>query len=58
MITITEVITVTRDEPMAKMYDEVYTKENGWSKEECTVSVTYRRIQWLGGIKIKEKEDE
>ena len=54
MITITEVITVTRDDPMAKMYDGVCTEENGWTKKECTASVTYRRIQWLGGIKEKE----
>ena len=54
MITKKEIITITRDDPMAKVFAEVLTKENGWTKEECTVSVTYTHFQWMG----KELENE
>lgn len=48
MITKKEIFTITRDDPLAEKCDEVFTKENGWTKEECTVSVTYTRIQCSG----------
>ena len=54
MITIKEIITITRDDPRAKVFAEVLTEENGWTKEECTVSVTYTHIRWMG----KEGENE
>ena len=53
MITKKEIITITRDDPAAKLYDGFCTKQNGWTKEECTVSVTYTRIQWFDGMKEK-----
>ena len=45
MITKKEIITISRDDRMFKLYDGFFTKENGWTKEECTVSVTYTRIE-------------
>ena len=54
MITKKEIITITRDDPRAKVFAEVLTEENGWTKEECTVSVTYTHIQWMG----KEEESD
>lgn len=56
MITKKEIITITHDDPRAKLYDGFCPKENGWTKEECTVSVTYTRIQRLsvGEPKVKE----
>lgn len=48
MITEKTIITVTRDDPMAKIFEEQCTKENGWTKEECTVSVSYTHFKYLG----------
>ena len=45
------IITVTRDDPdMVKIFEEECTKENGWTKEECTVSVTYTRIAYFNSV--------
>lgn len=56
--TITEktIITVTRDDPMAKIFEEQCTKENGWTKEECTVSVTYTRIEYFNSVARMDKK--
>jgi hypothetical protein len=55
MITKKEIITITRDDPLAEKCDEVFTKENGWTKEESTVSVTYTCEQWFAGVMVKEE---
>lgn len=57
MITKKEIITITRDDPLAERCDEVFTKENGWTKEECTISVTYTRTQWFSGVRVAERKD-
>lgn len=50
MITKKEIITISRDDRMFKLYDGFFTKENGWTKEECTVSVTYTRIEYFNSV--------
>ena len=56
MITKKEIITVSRDDPRAEMYDTFCAKENGWTKEECTVSVTYTRIEYFNSVARMDKE--
>ena len=57
MITKKEIITISRDDPMAKMYDGFCTKENGWTKKECTVSVTYTRIEYFNSVARMDKDE-
>lgn len=56
MITKKEIITISRDDLMFELYDGFFTKENGWTREECTVSVTYTRIEYFNS-EPKEEPD-
>ena len=58
MITKKEIITISRDDRMFKLYDGFFTKENGWTKEECTVSVTYTRIEYFNSVARMDGNDE
>lgn len=51
MITIREIITVSRDEPMFKEFEKQFAD---WHKEECTVSVTWTRVQYIGAERKEE----
>lgn len=51
MVTLKEIITVTRDDPMFDIYEKQF---EDWQKEECTLSVTWTRNQVIRTVK-KEK---
>ncbi len=57
MITKKEIITISRDDRMFELYDGFFTKENGWTKEECTVSVTYTRIEYFNSVARMDKDE-
>ncbi len=44
MITIKEIITITRDDPMFKDYER---QLSGWKREDCTMSSTWIRVQTI-----------
>lgn len=48
MITKTETITVSRDDPLAKKCEEVLTRENGWTKKDYSNVITFTRESWIG----------
>ena len=45
MITIKEIITVTRGDPMFNAYER---QLSGWKREDCTMSSTWIRVQTIG----------
>ena len=45
MVTKTETFTVSRDDPYFDLYVQECTKERGWRIDECTVSVSFTRIE-------------
>lgn len=47
MITIKEVITVTYDEPLADEYEKKLKAEDGWTRTDDTVAMTFSRTQWF-----------
>ena len=48
MVTMYEKVTVTRDDPAFELYEASFTKENGWTREENSGSVTYSRTKTFG----------
>lgn len=48
MVTMYEKVIVTRDDPAFELYEASFTKENGWTREENTDSVTYSREKYFG----------
>lgn len=48
MITKTETITVSRDDPLAKKCEEALTRENGWIKKDYSNVITFTRESWIG----------
>ena len=48
MITKTETVTVSRDDPLAKKCEEVFTRENGWAKKDYSNVITFTRESWIG----------
>lgn len=55
MITAKTVITVSRDDPRFADYEKAMSDE--WKKEECTVSVTWTRVQTIGYDSAERKEE-
>lgn len=45
MVTMYEKVIVTRDDPTLELYEASFTKENGWTREENSGSVTYSRTK-------------
>lgn len=54
MITIKEIITVTRDDPMFSKYERMMSD---WKREDCTVFSTWTRVQTIGEAE-QEKANE
>lgn len=54
MITIKQIVTVTRDDPLFAEYERLYDQAN-WQKDECTVSTTWsaQTVVWTP----KEEEE-
>ena len=50
MIIIKEQITVSRDDAMFSKYEQMMSTDD-WKKDECTVSVTWTRVQMIGETK-------
>lgn len=48
MITIKEKIIVTQDDAMLSEYRKLLKEEDGWKITENTMTVTFRRVQFLG----------
>ena len=48
MVTIKEQITVSRDDAMFSKYEQMLSTDD-WKKDECTVSVTWTRVQTMIG---------
>lgn len=48
MVTMYEKVTVTRDDPAFELYEASFTKENGWTREENSGTVTYSRAKTFG----------
>ena len=48
MITKTETITVSREDPLAKKCEEVLTQENGWTRKDYSNVITFTRESWIG----------
>ena len=57
MISITSIISVSRDDKNFNNFEDHLTKEDGWSKTEDTLTVTWKRSR-LFKIDIDEKEKE
>lgn len=57
MISITSIISVSRDDKNFNNFEDHLTKEDGWSKTEDTLTVTWKRSR-LFEIDIDEKEKE
>ena len=47
MVTVRQIVTVTRDDPLFSEYERLYDNA-GWRKKECTVSTTWssQTIVW------------
>ena len=54
MITIKEIITVTRGDPMFKAYEQ---QLSGWKREDCTTSSTWIRVQTIGEAEQEKQND-
>lgn len=48
MVTIKEKLIVTQDDAMLSEYKKLLTEENGWKVTENTMTVEFRRVQYLG----------
>lgn len=61
MITIKEKIIVTQDDAMLSEYRKLLTEADGWKVTENTMTVEFRRVQFLGietMPKLGKKNDE
>lgn len=56
MITIKEIITVTRGDPMFKAYERQLM--SGWKREDCTTSSTWIRVQTIGEAEHEKQKKQ
>jgi len=48
MVTVKEVIMVSRDDMFYEMYNSTFTEKDGWIKKEDSESTTWSRIKYFG----------
>lgn len=56
MVTHSETIVITHDDPNSDFYRNILTKENGWLIKEDTIATSYTKTMWYRIEKLGETE--